>query len=129
MLQKTPIKIQWHKSSKTLEIHFGNEVFHLPAEFLRVHSPSAEVMGHGPNQAVLQYGKKDVTITKLERAGNYALKLFFDDGHDSGIFTWNYLLELGKSQSDLWEKYLQALHHEGKSRDKDVSVVRLIEPH
>ena len=126
MLQKTPSKIQWHKQSKELEIHFGAESFRLPAEFLRVHSPSAEVMGHGPDQAVLQFGKKDVTVTKLERAGNYALKLTFDDGHDSGIFTWNYLYELGTTQEQLWSKYLEALHHAGKTREKDVAVVRFM---
>ena len=82
-----PSKIQLHKQSQQLELHFGGEQFLLPAEFLRVHSPSAEVKGHGPGQAVLQYGKKDVAISKIERAGNYALKLIFDDGHDSGIYT------------------------------------------
>jgi DUF971 family protein len=109
-----------------LELHFDREQFFLPAEFLRVHSPSAEVKGHGPGQAVLQYGKKEVAITKLERAGNYALKLVFDDGHETGIYTWDYFYELGKNQGQLWQNYLDALHQAGKTREKDTSVVKLI---
>ena len=125
-MNKIPTKIQLHKQSQQLELHFGGEQFLLPAEFLRVHSPSAEVKGHGPEQAVLQYGKQDVAISTIERAGNYALKLVFDDGHDSGIYTWDYLYELGKNQEDLWNTYLDALHQAGKSRAKDTSVVKFI---
>lgn len=125
-MQKAPTKIQLHKQSQQLELHFGTEHFLLSAEFLRVHSPSAEVMGHGPNQAVLQFGKKDVGITKIERAGNYAVKLFFDDGHDSGIFTWNYLYELGSTKEKLWQDYLDALANAGKTREKDISIVRFV---
>lgn len=125
-MQKTPTKIQLHKQSQQLELHFGSAQFFLTAEFLRVHSPSAEVMGHGPDQAVLQFGKKDVAITKIERAGNYAIKLFFNDGHDSGIFTWAYLNELGNTQEKLWQEYLDALIHAGKTREKDTSVIKLI---
>ena len=125
-MQKAPTKIQLHKQSQQLELHFGSEIFGLSAEFLRVHSPSAEVMGHGPNQAVLQFGKKDVGISKIERAGNYALKLFFDDGHDSGIYTWSYLYELGATQEKLWQEYLDALAHAGKTREKDTSIVKFI---
>lgn len=109
-----------------LELHFGNQQFLLSAEFLRVHSPSAEVMGHGPNQAVLQFGKKEVSISKIERAGNYAIKLFFNDGHDSGIFTWSYLYELGNTQEKLWQDYLTALNHAGKTREKDTSIVKFV---
>ncbi|HWV15921.1 MAG TPA: DUF971 domain-containing protein [Cellvibrio sp.] len=125
-MQKIPSKIQLHKHSRQLELHFGSEQFILDAEFLRVHSPSAEVMGHGPNQAVLQYGKKDVGIGKLERAGNYALKIIFDDGHDSGIFTWTYLYELCSTRESLWQEYLQALQHAGKTREKDTSIVKFV---
>lgn len=125
-MQKSPSKIQLHKQSQQLELHFGNEQFLLTAEFLRVHSPSAEVMGHGPNQAVLQFGKKDVAITKIERAGNYAIKLFFNDGHDSGIYTWAYLYELGNTQEKLWQEYLSALIHAGKAREKDTSIVKFV---
>jgi len=125
-MQKNPTKIQLHKQSQQLELHFGAEQFLLPAEFLRVHSPSAEVMGHGPNQAVLQFGKKDVAITKIERAGNYAIKLFFNDGHDSGIYTWSYLHELGTTQEKLWQDYLDALQFAGKTREKDTSIVKFV---
>lgn len=125
-MQKSPTKIQLHKQSQQLELHFGVEQFLLTAEFLRVHSPSAEVMGHGPNQAVLQFGKKDVAITKVERAGNYAIKLFFNDGHDSGIFTWSYLYELGTTQEKLWQEYLNALIHAGRTREKDTSIVKFV---
>lgn len=125
-MQKIPTKIQLHKQSKQLELHFGAEQFLLTAEFLRVHSPSAEVMGHGPNQAVLQYGKKDVGIQKIERAGNYALKIIFDDGHDSGIYTWAYLYEICTTQESLWNEYLNALQHAGKTREKDTSIVKFV---
>ena len=125
-MNKIPTKIQLHKQSQQLELHFGGEQFLLPAEFLRVHSPSAEVKGHGPGQAVLQYGKQDVAISTIERAGNYALKLVFDDGHDTGIYTWDYLYELGKNQENLWNAYLDALHLADKSRAKDSSVVKII---
>ena len=125
-MQKIPTKIQLHKQSQQLELHFGAEHFLLTAEFLRVHSPSAEVMGHGPDQAVLQHGKRDVAISKIERAGNYAIKIFFNDGHDSGIFTWTYLYELGTTQEKLWQEYLDALVHAGKTREKDTSIVKFI---
>ena len=125
-MTKMPTKIQLHKQSQQLELHFDGEQFLLPAEFLRVHSPSAEVKGHGPGQAVLQYGKQDVAISKIERAGNYALKLVFDDGHDTGIYTWDYFYELGKNQQAMWDSYLAALHRAGKSRAKDTSVVKFV---
>jgi DUF971 family protein len=125
-MSNAPTKIQLHKQSQLLELHFGAEQFSLSAEFLRVHSPSAEVMGHGPNQAVLQYGKQDVAITRIERAGNYAIKLIFDDGHDSGIYTWDYLHELGRDKDKLWQEYLDALRNSGKTREKDTSIVKLI---
>ena len=95
-----------------------------PAEFLRVHSPSAEVQGHG--QPILQFGKQNVALLKLEPAGNYALKLTFDDGHDSGLFTWDYLYQLANRQEQLWREYEQALHDAGRTRDPAASVVRLM---
>ncbi len=126
-MTRIPTKIQLHKQSQQLELHFDTDQFLLTAEFLRVHSPSAEVMGHGPNQSILQIEKKEVRMQKIERAGNYALKIFFDDGHDSGIFTWSYLYEIGSKQESLWGDYLKALFQAGKSREKDTSIVKFIE--
>ena len=96
-----PTDIKLHKASKTLTLTYASgEEFTLPAEFLRVHSPSAEVQGHG--KPILQFGKLNVGLSKLEPAGHYALKLTFDDGHDSGLFTWEYLYELGRRHDALW---------------------------
>lgn len=125
---KTPSKIQLHKHSKTLELHYGRDTYELSCEFLRVHSPSAEVKGHGPGQEVLQHGKIDVAITAINPAGNYALQFTFDDGHDSGIYSWDYLFSLCQNKEQLWEEYLQKLHDEGKTRDANISVVKLMEP-
>lgn len=120
-----PTRIKLNKSSKTLELGYADDQqFALPAEFLRVYSPSAEVQGHG--KPILQYGKMHVALTDVQPAGNYALKLTFDDGHDSGIFTWNYLYELATEHSALWQKYLAQLSTAGRSRDPDESVVRLM---
>lgn len=121
-----PSKVQLHKQSRTLELHFGARHYQLGAEYLRVHSPSAEVKGHGLGQAVLQFGKKDVGISGIERAGNYALKILFDDGHDSGIYTWDYLYQLAVEQEHKWQAYLDALAAAGKSREKDTSVVKFV---
>ncbi len=119
-----PTAIKLHKASKTLELHFGDQQYSLSAEFLRVHSPSAEVQGHG--NPVLQYGKQNVGFKGAEPAGQYALKLVFDDGHDSGLFTWDYLYELATRQEQLWADYLAELAAAGKSRDPDESVVKLM---
>lgn len=120
-----PTRIKLNKSSKTLELGYADgQQFALPAEFLRVYSPSAEVQGHG--KPILQYGKMHVALTDVQPAGNYALKLTFDDGHDSGIFTWNYLYELATEHSALWQKYLAQLSAAGRSRDPEESVVRLM---
>lgn len=120
-----PTRIKLNKSSKTLELGYADgQQFALPAEFLRVYSPSAEVQGHG--KPILQYSKMHVALTDVQPAGNYALKLTFDDGHDSGIFTWNYLYELATEHSALWQKYLAQLSAAGRSRDPDESVVRLM---
>ncbi|BBT19214.1 gamma-butyrobetaine hydroxylase-like domain-containing protein [Metapseudomonas otitidis] len=121
---RIPTAIALHKASRTLVLSYGTERHSLPAEFLRVHSPSAEVQGHG--QPVLQYGKQNVALVKVEPAGNYALKLTFDDGHDSGLFTWDYLYELATRQDELWKDYLAQLQAAGRSRDPDESVVRLM---
>lgn len=120
-----PTDIKLHKASKTLTLTYASgEEFTLSAEFLRVHSPSAEVQGHG--KPILQFGKLNVGLSKLEPAGNYALKLTFDDGHDSGLFTWEYLYELGKRQNELWDDYLAELRAAGKSRDPNESFVKLM---
>lgn len=122
----TPTAIKLHRLSQTLEVAFGDLSFSLPAEYLRVHSPSAEVRGHGPGQAVLPYGKRDVAIIDVLAQGNYAIKLRFSDGHDSGIYTWAYLYELGHHHLIYWQTYLDKLHAAGKTRDAEVSVVRLV---
>ena len=122
---RIPTSIKLHKASRTLELHYGPaERYSLPAEFLRVHSPSAEVQGHG--RPILQTGKLHVGLTHIEPAGNYALKLCFDDGHDSGLFTWDYLYRLATTQTELWADYLAALEAAGKSRDPDESTVKLL---
>lgn len=107
-----------HQKSKNLEITFDDGLTcTLPFEFLRVHSPSAEVRGHGPGQEVLQVGKKDVNLTEIEPVGSYAIKLVFDDGHDSGLYTWEYLHDLGQNQPALWQEYLRLLEAAGESRE------------
>ncbi len=124
-MTKLPTAINLHKASRTLGLTYGpDEVYQLPAEFLRVHSPSAEVQGHG--KPILQFGKLNVGLTKIEPAGQYALKLTFDDGHDSGLFTWDYLYQLAVRQDALWADYLAALKAAGKTRDPSQSVVRLM---
>ncbi|PZP23257.1 DUF971 domain-containing protein [Pseudomonas kuykendallii] len=121
---RVPTAIKLRKASKTLDLEYGAERYSLPAEFLRVHSPSAEVQGHGT--PVLQYGKIGVGLSKVEAAGNYALKLTFDDGHDSGLFSWDYLYQLATHQEQLWAEYLEQLAAAGRSRDPSESVVRLM---
>ena len=124
-MPKFPTAVNLHKSSNTLGLTYGpDEVYHLPAEFLRVHSPSAEVQGHG--KPILQFGKLNVRLSKVEPAGQYALKLTFDDGHDSGLFTWDYLYQLAVRQDALWSDYLAELKAAGKTRDPSQSVVRLM---
>ncbi len=114
----TPTEIVLHQKSNSLEIAFSDGVrFNLPAEFLRVHSPSAEVRGHGVGQETLQVGKRDVVLKGLEPAGSYALKLEFDDGHDSGLFDWDLFYSLGQNQAELWQAYLDKLQAAGASRD------------
>ncbi len=112
-----PTNLTFHSQSHTLEIEFNTgEKFELSAEYLRVYSPSAEVQGHGPGQEVLQIGKQDVNINKIEQVGNYAVQLFFDDNHDTGIYSWETLYQLGKEQETLWPQYLNRLKDAGHQR-------------
>ena len=114
-----PVDIKLHQQSRRLEIGFSDGArYTLSFEFLRVHSPSAEVRGHGPGQEVLQTGKREVEIRTLEPVGNYALQPGFSDGHDTGIFSWDYLYEIGKNQDAMWADYLQRLAKAGATRDK-----------
>jgi DUF971 family protein len=113
-----PTEIKLHQTSRVLEIAFADgRSFKLPYEYLRVYSPSAEVRGHGPGQEVLQSGKRDVTIKDVEAVGHYALRPTFSDGHNTGIYSWDYLRELGEDQDELWQRYLQRLAAAGASRD------------
>lgn len=114
----TPQSITVHEQSRVLEVVFSDgTAFRLPFELLRVYSPSAEVMGHGPGQEVLQTGKREVTVNDIEPMGNYAIRPIFSDGHDSGLFTWSYLYKLGREQDALWATYLQRLEEAGANRD------------
>ena len=118
----TPTEIVLHAKSRVLELHFSDGArFNLPCELLRVYSPSAEVSGHGPGQEVLQTGKREVGITAIEPVGNYALKLVFTDGHDTGLYSWDLLHDLGKHADQLMSNYLERLAHGGASRDIDTS--------
>ena len=113
----TPSEIKFHQKSKLLEIVFDdNTECMLSTEFLRVHSPSAEVQGHSPEQAVLQVGKENVSIDKIEPVGNYAIKIFFSDGHDTGLYSWQYLHMLAKNYQKLWTEYIGKLDASGIKR-------------
>jgi DUF971 family protein len=113
----TPSEIKFHQKSKLLEIIFDdNTECMLSTEFLRVHSPSAEVQGHSPEQAVLQVGKENVSIDKIEPVGNYAIKIFFSDGHDTGLYSWQYLHMLAKNYQELWTEYIGRLDASGIKR-------------
>ncbi|MGB7180825.1 MAG: DUF971 domain-containing protein [Burkholderiaceae bacterium] len=112
-----PTRIVVHQTSRLLEIEFADaRVFKLPFELLRVYSPSAEVRGHGPGQEVLQTGKRMVGLTSVDPVGNYAIQPHFDDGHSTGLFSWDYLYWLGDEQESLWEDYLARLEQAGESR-------------
>ena len=117
MSTSRPVEIKLHRKSRFVEVVFDDgEHFELPCEFLRVYSPSAEVRGHGPGQETLQTDKENVGIKDIEPVGNYAVKLVFDDGHDSGIYTWGYLYELGQKREEMWRAYLDALERAGVTR-------------
>lgn len=112
--QLVPTEISYHKKSRVLEVAFGEDLrCRLSAEFLRVHSPSAEVRGHGPGQEVLQIGKEDVGIDRIEPVGNYAVRLFFDDGHDTGLYSWEELQRFCRHNEELWAEYLARLASAG----------------
>ncbi len=112
-----PTDIRLHQKSRVLEVIFDNGAeFRLPCEFLRVHSPSAEVQGHGVGQETLQVGKEAVNITEIEPVGAYAVKLHFDDGHNTGLFSWEFLYRVGQNQEAMWQSYLQRLTDAGHER-------------
>ncbi|MEE9397612.1 MAG: DUF971 domain-containing protein [Methylococcales bacterium] len=113
----TPTDIKLHQKSRILEIIFDDgSHFELPCEYLRVYSPSAEVRGHGPGQEILQIGKEDVSILDIQSVGHYGIKPIFSDGHDTGIFTWETLLNLGTHHEELWQAYLDNLESAGHRR-------------
>lgn len=114
---KVPTEIIYHRASRKLELIYpNNHSVEMSSEYLRVLSPSAEVRGHSPDQATLQYGKKNVTIANIIHQGSYAIRISFDDGHDTGVYTWHYLWNLAHHQHDYWNEYLQAILVAGKSR-------------
>ena len=113
-----PTDITLHQQSNVLEVTFDDgSRYSMPVEYLRVYSPSAEVRGHGPGQEVLQVGKRSVSVKAIEPVGMYAIKLVFSDGHDTGIYSWDYLRELGTRKDSNWATYLARLEQSGKSRD------------
>jgi DUF971 family protein len=117
----TPKEICLHQKSRILELTYSNgTTYRLSCEYLRVYSPSAEVRGHSPDQAELQVEKKTVRITGIEPQGNYAIKLTFDDGHDSGIYSWDYLYALALNQDSNWQDYLSRLEAAGGRRESDI---------
>ncbi len=116
--ERFPTEIKLHQKSRVMEISFSDgRDFRLPYELLRVYSPSAEVRGHGPGQEVLQAGKREVDIRSLEPVGSYAVQPVFSDGHSTGIYSWDYLYELGENQQALWNEYLAKLAAAGKTRE------------
>ncbi|HXY99343.1 MAG TPA: DUF971 domain-containing protein [Stellaceae bacterium] len=118
MSERWPVELRLKKAEKLLEVAFDDGTrFRLPAEYLRVESPSAEVQGHGPGQKQLVAGRAEVGIIAVEPVGNYAVRLVFDDLHDTGIYSWTYLFELGREQEKRWAAYLAALKAAGLSRE------------
>ncbi|MGA8787282.1 MAG: DUF971 domain-containing protein [Polaromonas sp.] len=119
----TPVALTVHSQSRILEIAFSDGAeFRIPFELMRIYSPSAEVQGHGPGQEILQTGKREVNVVELEPIGNYAVKPVFSDGHESGLFTWDYLYHLGADESRLWDEYRQRLQAAGVERDAPMAV-------
>ncbi len=117
-MNSTPVEIKLRKASRQITIEYddGNS-FDLPFEYLRVYSPSAEVRGHGPGQGTLQTGKENVQVTSIEPIGLYAVRLIFDDGHDTGLYTWKHLYELGANQAENWQDYFERLKLAGHARN------------
>lgn len=120
-MNQTPSDIRLHQKSRTLEVVFNDERFILPCEYLRVHSPSAEVQGHGPGQEVLQKGKEEVNIVAIEPVGHYAVRLIFSDAHNSGIYSWDVFYNLGQHRQEKWQHYLQCLAEAGVERKPQAS--------
>ena len=117
-----PSEIKLHQKSRRLELIYENgEAYSLDFEYLRVYTPSAEARGHGPGQETLQTGKRNVGIDRIEPVGTYALRLVFSDGHDSGLYSWDMLYNLGKHHDELWQEYLKQIESQGLSRDIDTS--------
>lgn len=128
-MDPTPTDIRLHKVSRVLEVSFSDgHSFRLPCEYLRVFSPSAEVRGHGPGQEVLVHGKAEVNINTIEPVGHYAIKLVFDDGHDSGLYSWDYLYQLGVDYERNWRDYLTRLEQAGKSRGEPSESASKVRP-
>jgi DUF971 family protein len=122
-----PSRVVLPESKDALTLTYSDgQKYTLPAEYLRVYSPSAEVRGHGEGNETLQFGKRLVTINALEKAGNYALQIVFSDGHDSGIYSWDYLQALAEGYEDRWATYLEKIHSAGLSRDLDAQVIKLM---
>ena len=122
-----PSQVVLRESKDALILTYSDgQAYNLPAEYLRVYSPSAEVRGHGEGNETLQFGKRLVTINTLEKSGNYALQIVFSDGHDSGIYSWDYLQALAENYEDKWAAYLKKLHNAGLSRDLDAQVIKLM---
>ncbi|NVK23031.1 MAG: DUF971 domain-containing protein [Kangiellaceae bacterium] len=122
MNNPSPTSIKLRQQSRQLEVEFPGSIYLLPYEYLRVFSPSAEVRGHGNQEIILIGGKKEVQVTNIEAVGQYAIKLTFDDGHDSGLYTWQTLFELGRDYATNWQKYLKRLEHSGLQRSADKAV-------
>ena len=122
-MAEAPTEIRMHRSSRTLELTYGDGTRHvIPCELLRVFSPSAEVRGHGEGQRRVQAGKKYVSITAIEPVGNYAVKLVFDDGHDTGIYTWDLLDDLARNEDRYWQQYASELERANASRLPQIDV-------
>lgn len=125
-MSQAPQRIKLHRKTQILEVAFGSQVYKLSAEYLRVHSPSAEVKGHGPGQEILQLNKAQVAITRIEPQGNYAIRLCFSDGHESGIYTWEYLSSLGKNHTEYWQQYLEKVA--SHTENEEISPVKWMPP-
>tara|TARA_R110000823_G_scaffold125385_8_gene252120 strand:- start:7179 stop:7568 length:390 start_codon:yes stop_codon:yes gene_type:complete len=124
--QPVPSEIKLHRRSRELELCYANgESYRLSGEYLRVHSPSAEVMGHGPGEEVLQSGKLNVGISDIRPVGHYAVQLVFDDGHDTGLYSWEYLYDLCTTYEQRWERYIERLTAAGATRDPQAQVLKL----
>ena len=128
-MKDVPQRVLLRDQGKLLVLEYADSApARLEAEYLRVNSPSAEVQGHGNEGGILPIGKQNVRVVEIEKAGNYALRLHFDDDHDSGIYTWTYFQQLAKEKQQRWQKYLIELKKLGETRDPEIQVVRMIDP-